>query len=252
MVLLNELVNHTNQYLNIDDYQDYSPNGLQVEGKSEVKKIITGVTACQALLEEAVKQNADAVLVHHGYFWKSEDPRVIGMKKNRLTTLIKNDISLLGYHLPLDGHSTLGNNVELAKVLGLELSGEFETGYGPGVGRVGVISGNVDGQAFAGQIAKQLNRQPLYIPGQSSDITKIGWCSGGAQSSIVAAHLAGCDAYLTGEASEQTTHQARELGMHFYAAGHHATERYGVMALGEHLADQFDVEVQFVDIDNPV
>ncbi|PIE83525.1 MAG: Nif3-like dinuclear metal center hexameric protein [Candidatus Contendobacter odensis] len=249
---LKKLVNYTNGLLAIDDFNDYCPNGLQVEGCTEVNKLVGGVTACQQLLEAAVAQDADAVLVHHGYFWKGEDPRLIGMKYRRLATLIRHDISLIAYHLPLDAHAVLGNNAQLAQLLGLTVTDVVGSrGHTPGLVMLGEPPCPLEGKVFRAQLAAQLGREPLYIAGSDVLIRRVAWCTGGAQSFIEMAADAGVDAFLTGEVSEQTVHFARENGLHFFAAGHHATERYGVQALGQHLAQQFDLQFYFVDIDNP-
>jgi len=245
---LRELVAHTDQLLAVDTFTDYCPNGLQVQGRSEVHTLIGGVTACQALLDAAVEQQADAVLVHHGYFWKGEDPCVVGMKRRRLATLLRHDLSLIAYHLPLDAHPELGNNAQLGRVLNLSVTG---TAGGNGLVMLGEPAEPTSGAAFAAHLATRLNREPLHVAGTDAPIRRLAWCTGAAQSSIEVTLAAGADAFLTGEASEQTVHFARENGLHFFAAGHHATERYGVQALGAHLAQRFDLCFQFVDIDNP-
>lgn len=250
---LRELAAYTDRLLEIDRFSDYCPNGLQVEGRREIRTLIGGVTACQALLDAAVERGADALLVHHGYFWKGEDPRLIGMKYRRLATLLRHDIGLLAYHLPLDAHPELGNNAQLAQKLDLLVTGTVGgNGRSPDLVMLGEPATPVDATAFANRIAERLGRSPLYISGSDAPIRRLAWCSGGAQSFIVTAHEAGVDAFLSGEASEQTVHFARENGLHFFAAGHHATERYGVQALGAHLARQFDLQFAFIDIDNPV
>ncbi len=250
---LRELVAHTDRLLEIDRFSDYCPNGLQVEGRAEIYTLVGGVTACQALLDAAVEQGADAVLVHHGYFWKGEDPRLTGMKHRRLATLLRHDIGLLAYHLPLDAHPELGNNAQLARVLDLTVTGiAGGEGRTPGLMMLGKPAALIGGAEFAAHLAARLGRQPLHIAGHARPIRQLAWCTGGAQSFIADAAEAGADAFLTGEASEQTVHFARENGLHFFAAGHHATERYGVRALGAHLARQFDLRFAFVDIDNPV
>ena len=247
-----ELKNYLNDYLAINQFSDYAPNGLQVAGKDEIKTIVTGVTACQALLDEAVKLNADAILVHHGYFWKGEDPCVVGIKHNRLKTLLTHDINLFGYHLPLDAHPIVGNNKQLGDLLDFTLETTLSgAGEQPGLIWLGETQA-ITGLELAEKIESRLARAPLYVAGSHKPIKKVAWCTGGAQDFITAAAIAGADAYITGEASERTFHLANELGTHFYAAGHHATERYGVIALGEHLAQQFDLEVINVDIDNPI
>ena len=250
---LRELVAYTDRLLAVENFSDYCPNGLQVEGRSEVRTLVGGVTACQALLDAAVKLGADAVLVHHGYFWKGENPRIIGMKRRRLTTLLRHAISLIAYHLPLDAHPELGNNAQLARVLGLTITGTAGgNNRTPGLVLLGKPAQPMTGDAFAVHIAARLGREPLYVPGDDAPIRRLAWCTGGAQSYIEIALNAGADAFLTGEASEQTVHIARENGLHFFAAGHHATERYGIQALGAHLAGPFALNFTFVDIANPV
>lgn len=240
-----------NQTLNIDKISDYAPNGLQVEGKAEIKKIITGVTASQALIDYAVSQNADAILVHHGYFWKSENPCIRGMKGKRIKTLLVNDINLYGYHLPLDVHPQLGNNVQLAALLGIENLQPLEKGA-VSIPVWGELREPLSASDFAHCIEQVLQRKPLICTENGPHfIRKIGICTGGGQGYIDLAASQGCDAFITGEVSEQTIHSALEQGIHFFAAGHHATERYGIKALGEWLAKEYGIEVEFKDIDNP-
>lgn len=249
---LYELETYLNKLLNISKFRDYGPNGLQVEGKVEVRKIITGVTASQPLLDAAVGLDADAILVHHGYFWKNEASVIRGMKKRRIATLLKHDISLFGYHLPLDAHPELGNNAQLAKLLGIQVDGVMDERELQGVGNMGSLPEPQTLKAFGKQVADVLGREPLLIAGGDKPIQRIAWCSGGAQSYIQQAFELGVDAYLSGEVSEHTVHSARENGIHYIAAGHHATERYGIKALGEHLSAQFGLEHIFLDLDNPV
>jgi dinuclear metal center YbgI/SA1388 family protein len=251
MILRDKLVNYLNQILDVSKFQDYCPNGLQVEGKPHIRKIVTGVTACQALLDRAVELNADAVLVHHGYFWKNEAPQVTGIKKTRLKTLLAHDMNLLAYHLPLDAHSEFGNNVQLANKLSLNIEGPLSAKDST-MGLIGKLSTPISARQFAEQLHVTLGRQPLHIEGQAPLIETIAWCTGAAQSFIEEAYAKKADAYLSGEISESTVHFAKESGIHYFAAGHHATERYGVQALGQHLAEQFGLDVEFVDIDNPV
>jgi len=246
------LTEYLAQLLSPNDFADYCPNGLQVAGKREIKKIITGVTACQALLTAALENEADAILVHHGYFWKHEDPCVTGLKRDRLATLLKHELNLYGYHLPLDAHPSYGNNVQLAHVIGLEVTDVRCAQNIPGLFYIGQLPQPLSGQAFGQQIEKSLQRKPFHITGRDDQIHKVAWCTGAAQNFIHQAVEGQVDAYLTGEVSEQTVHIAREAGLHFYAAGHHATERYGVQALGAHLVEQFGIEHLFIDIDNPV
>jgi dinuclear metal center YbgI/SA1388 family protein len=231
--------------------KDFCPNGLQVEGTNEIKKIVTGVTASQALIEAAIEQQADAILVHHGFFWKGESQPITGMKKRRIGALLANDINLFGYHLPLDIHPVVGNNAQLAKLLDIEI----ETGLEPtsnSVAMKGRLKTPLSGEDFADKIAKVLNRTPLTSLVRSAKIETIALCTGGGQGYIDLAADQGIDAYLTGEASEQTIHSSREQNIDFFAAGHHATERYGVKALGELLAQEHGFDVIFIDIDNPV
>ncbi len=251
-VTLSALQQTLNELLQPGQISDYCPNGLQVEGRAEINRIVTGVTASQALLDRAIAAGADAVLVHHGYFWKGEDPCIRGMKKNRLAALIRADVSLLAYHLPLDVHPELGNNVQLAKRLGITVEGGLEPDKAVSVGLTGCLPEPVSAAVFAGLIERELGRKPLHIPAGQEQIQRIGWCTGSAQGYINNAIEQGLDAYLTGEVSESTVHTARENGIHFYAAGHHATERYGIQALGEYLQEQLGIEHQFIDIDNPV
>jgi dinuclear metal center YbgI/SA1388 family protein len=252
MVQLNEIIKYLDDLLGVAGFKDYCPNGLQVEGKQTVHNLVTGVTASAALLDKAINCGADAVLVHHGYFWKGDDPCVVGIKQRRLKKLLGADISLLAYHLPLDAHPVYGNNAQLAKVLDLDVLGTFGFGPGPDIGMFGTTGNPVDGEQFANHIEHKLGRKPLHIAGSDKPMQTLGWCTGAAQSYIDLAVERGLDAFLTGEVSEQTVHIARETGIHFYAAGHHATERYGVKALGTHLAEVFDLAHEFMDIDNPV
>lgn len=249
-IALTTLVEETDRYLNVAKIADYCPNGLQVEGRPQVRRIVSGVTASQALLDAAVAAEADVVLVHHGYFWKSEDPRVVGMKQRRLKTLLNHDISLLAYHLPLDVHDEVGNNVQLARLLGLTIEGPLEPDNPRSVGLVGSLETPLAPVDFMRLVHEKLDREPLMIEG-NGPIRRVGWCTGGAQGYIDQAIAAGVDAYLTGEISEPTVHSARENGLSFFAAGHHATERYGVQALGEYLARRFAIEHLFIDCPNP-
>lgn len=251
-VSLKQLVNYCNSLLSPEKYRDYCPNGLQVEGRHEVGRIISGVTASQALLDRAVELQADLILVHHGYFWKGEAEAITGIKKRRLQTLLANDISLLAYHLPLDGHPQLGNNACLAEQLGLQVDGGLEPDNPLSIGLTGRLVQPLTALAFRQQIAAALGREVLHIEGGPERIETVGWCTGAAQGYIDQAAALGLDAYLSGEISEPTVHNARELGIHYFAAGHHATERYGVQALASRLAQEFDLEHEFIDIHNPV
>ncbi len=252
MALLKDIVGHANQHLTVEDFSDYCPNGLQVEGKSEVKKIVSGVTASQALIDAAAQAEADLLLVHHGFFWRDESQPIVGFKKKRLSTLIKRDISLLAYHLPLDAHAILGNNAQLAGLLELEIFGLFGSKKQP----VGVLSKPIKAisrQGFIAMLAQSLGRAPLLLTdGRERDYQTIALCTGAAQGYFEQAIEAGADIFITGEVSEQSYHLAIESGVDFCAAGHHATERYGVQALGDYLANRFKLMHEFIDIPNPV
>ncbi len=249
MIKINELEHYTQQLMQVERFKDYCPNGLQVEGRAEISKIVTGVTASMALLEAAQKKKADLILVHHGYFWKNEDPRVIGIKRNRLSFLLQNNLNLMAYHLPLDAHPTLGNNVQLGRLLGIEIAGYAGEA---GIIAYGYLQKPMPLQLFASQIQVSLNRSPMVIGDNLKYVQKIAWCTGAAQGYMQNAIDLGADVFVSGEISEQTTHLALESGVAYIAAGHHASERYGVQALGLHLAEKFQLEHEFVEIRNPV
>ncbi|KGQ70918.1 metal-binding protein [Chelonobacter oris] len=245
---LEQLLNRT---LNSEAISDYAPNGLQVEGKSAVDKIITGVTASQALLDYAAAQQADAVLVHHGYFWKNESPLIRGMKSRRLRTLLVNNINLYAYHLPLDVHPDLGNNALLAGMLGIKNLQSLEQSA-VSIPIYGKLETALSGEQLAQRIETVLQRKPLHCGDNApATIRTVALCTGGGQDYIDLAAAQGIDAFISGEVSERTIHSAREQGIHFYAAGHHATERYGIKKLGEWLQQQHGLNVIFKDIDNP-
>jgi dinuclear metal center YbgI/SA1388 family protein len=249
---LSDLVSFLDNTLSPEMFRDYCPNGLQIEGRQQVNKIVTGVTASQALIDKAIELNADLILVHHGFFWKGEDSRIQGMKKKRIKALLENDISLLAYHLPLDAHPEFGNNARLAKLLGIEVTGGLEPDNPRSVGNIGTLETAMNAEEFAKLLEAKLARKPLAVAGGDHKIKTVAWCTGGAQGYIDKAFALGADAYLSGEISEPTFHSAVENGIHYFAAGHHATERYGVQALGEELALKFDLQHQYVEIDNPV
>jgi dinuclear metal center YbgI/SA1388 family protein len=246
---LNELRDYIESELAVSRFRDYCPNGVQVEGRAEVLRIASGVTASQAVLEAAAAWGADAVLVHHGYFWRSEDPAITGIKKRRVAHLLKHDISLLAYHLPLDAHPELGNNAQLGEQLGFIVQGCFGE---QGIAMHGVLAQPQTLQQLARHIQLTFKRVPQIIGHANPNIARIAWCSGAGQGYFEQAVALGVDAFLTGEISEQNVHVAQETGVAFIAAGHHATERYGVQALGEHLAGRFGLEHRFFDQDNPV
>ena len=246
-----ELTRYLDQLLDAERCRDYCPNGLQVEGCGEVRRLVAGVTASQALVDAAIARGADTLLVHHGWFWRGEEGRVTGWRKARLQALLKHDINLIGYHLPLDDHPDLGNNAQLAKRLGWSVDGRFGE---QDLGWHGRLAAPATLAELALSVGAQLQRAPLVIAAREAarPINRIAWCSGGAQSYFEAAIGLGVDAFLTGEISEQHVHLARESGVAYLAAGHHATERYGVQALASHLADRFGIDCEYVDIDNPV
>ncbi|MGC9386103.1 MAG: Nif3-like dinuclear metal center hexameric protein [Hydrogenovibrio sp.] len=245
---ISELTEYLDDYLRIADFKDYAPNGLQVSGKSKIHRIVTGVTACQALIDAAIELQADAILVHHGYFWKNEPVTLTGMKRKRIHSLLMHDINLLGYHLPLDAHPEVGNNAQLGQLWGLtDITSDAKS-----LVRLGRLPSAKSMGDFIQEVSRSLGRAPLHLPGGPEKIETVAWCSGGAQGYIQQAIDWRADVFISGEVSEQTTHQALESGLHYLAAGHHATERVGVKALGEHLSQQFDLEVVFVDVPNPV
>jgi dinuclear metal center YbgI/SA1388 family protein len=244
-----ELVEYLEGLLQPANFRDYCPNGLQVEGRAEIRRLVAGVTASQALLDAAVARGADALLVHHGYFWKGEDGRITGMRKRRLGTLLANEINLLAYHLPLDAHPELGNNAQLSAKLGWLPEGRFGE---QNIAWFGRLPEREPASVLGDKLANLLGRQPQMIGDPERAIRRIGWCSGGAQGYFEQAIALGLDAYVSGEISEQTVHLARESGVVYFAAGHHATERLGAQALAGHLAERFGIQCEFVDIDNPV
>ena len=246
---LAEIRDYIASLLETSRFRDYCPNGIQVEGLAQVRRIASGVTASQQLLEAATAWGADAILVHHGYFWRNEDAAITGIKKRRIAHLLQHDISLLAYHLPLDAHVELGNNAQLGQRMGFVEQGRFGE---QSIACYGDLAQAQPLTQLAAHIEHRLQRAPQVIGDGECIIRRIAWCTGAAQGYFEAAVALGVDAFLTGEISEQNVHVARETGVAFIAAGHHATERYGVQALGEHLAAQFGVEHQFFDLDNPV
>ncbi len=246
-----QLLTALNAELQPERFRDYGPNGLQVEGRPEIGKLVSGVTASRALIDAAIAADADAILVHHGLFWRGQDGTVTGWMKQRLQRLLAHDINLLAYHLPLDAHPTLGTNAQLGARLGLQATGRFgeqELGF---IGRPADGVPLADAAALARRLEKALNRPVVQVGQAPSAIETIAWCSGGAQGYFEAAIVAGAQAFITGEISEPQAHLARECGVLFYACGHHATERYGAPALGAHVAAQLGIAHQFIDIDNP-
>lgn len=235
--------------LDVPRFRDYCPNGLQVEGRPEIQRILCGVSASQKLLDVAVQRQVDAVLVHHGWFWKNEERAVTGYRRTRLATLLNHDINLFAYHLPLDAHPLLGNNAELARYMNWTITGRFAE---QDIGFLGTPASSENASSLAASLEHFLNRKPLVVGPLDRPITRLAWCSGGAQDYFEQAIVAGAEGYVSGEISEQAVHIAQETGIPYIAAGHHATERYGIMALASHLTRQFGIECEFVDLENPV
>lgn len=233
--------------LALETFRDYGPNGLQVEGRAEVRRIVSGVTASRALIEAAIADGADTILVHHGLFWRGQDGRLTGWLKERVALLLANGINLFAYHLPLDAHAEFGNNAQLGTRLGLVADARFGE---QALGFIGPAF-DVTAQTLSARVTQALGRTPLLLPGDGRTLRRIGWCTGGAQGYFEAAIAAGADAFLTGEVSEPQAHLARETGVAFLACGHHATERYGVPALAAHVAERFGLEHRYIEIENP-
>ena len=252
MITRQELAHYLQDTLQVSRYNDYAPNGLQVEGKEELRRICTAVTASSEVITAAIAMQADALLVHHGYFWRGESAVITGMKRERLSLLLNHSINLFAYHLPLDCHLELGNNACLAKLFVLM---DIKTHAVNGIEHLlwsGQFAAAKSGEELRTFLAAALQRQPLHIIGHQRPITSIAWCSGGAQDYIEIASQLGVDAYISGEVSERTYYQAKELGIDYYACGHHATERYGIQTLGEFLAQSFELEHFFLDAKNPI
>ncbi|MBK1722411.1 Nif3-like dinuclear metal center hexameric protein [Thiocystis violacea] len=243
------LIEYCDRFLDASSFSDYAPNGLQVEGDRPIRRLVSGVTASAALIEAAIGVQADAILVHHGWFWKGENPCLVGIKGQRAKTILRAGVSLIAYHLPLDAHPEVGNNATLGARLGF--LGAEPSALGKGLLWVGRLPAPASAEQFAQQVAHRLGRPPVLVGHPLPRIERVAWCTGGGQGYIQQAAELGVDAFLSGELSEQTTHEARELGLCYLAAGHHATERYGVQALGNHLAAAFGVRHEFIEIDNP-
>ncbi len=243
---LDELTRFCDDYLAVDSFSDYCPNGLQVEGRASVKRLISGVSANLDLIDAAIEQEADAILVHHGYFWKGEAQPLVGYKAQRIRRLMQHDISLLAYHLPLDAHLTVGNNAQLGMQMGWVVTGQDDLLW------LGELRQPTSVDQVIDEIGNTIDSNPLLIYGGDHQVQRLAWCTGAAQSEIEKAAAHGADLFVSGEISEQTVHLAKELGVHYIAAGHHATERYGVQALGDLLAGRFNIEHEYIEIDNPV
>ena len=248
MARRSEIDAYLSAQLQTASFKDYGPNGLQVEGREEVRRLVSGVTASRALIDAAIEARADALLVHHGLFWRGHEGRITGWMKQRVARLLGHDISLLAYHLPLDAHPEFGNNAQLGARLGLIADarfGEQSLGF---IGTSAVPSTLAD---LAVRCTHLSGRPTTSIDGDGRALARVAWCTGGAQSYFESAIAAGADVYITGEISEPQAHLARETGTAFIAMGHHASERYGVQALGAHLAAVFDIEHLHIEIDNP-
>jgi len=246
------LAAYLNDYLACDAFKDYAPNGLQIEGRANIQMICTAVTASLDVIQQAVALEADALLVHHGYFWRGESQPITGIKYHRIANLIKHDVNLFGYHLPLDCHLTIGNNACLGRLLRVSEIQTHAIGDTPHLLWSGRLQDGLTPEGLSQLIDKQLHRMPLHIPGTTSLIEQIAWCTGAAEDYIEHAARLGVDAFLSGEISERTYHEAQELGLHYYSVGHHASERYGIQALGQHLSERFDIQHHFIDSSNPV
>lgn len=247
MILRDELARICAEWMSVEQMQDYCPNGLQVEGKAEVHKLATSVTASVAAIDAAIEWGADVLLVHHGYFWRNEPASIVGAKAARIRRLMQADMNLFAYHLPLDVNAEFGNNAELAKLWNLVDDGSDAKR----VWRTGSLDFALPIEGFVERIRRTLRREPLVIAAGPQQVKRVAWCSGGAQGYFAQAIEQGIDAFITGEISEQCYHQALEAGVHFIAAGHHATERYGVQALGDKLAKTYALEHRYIELANP-
>jgi len=248
MAKCNEIESYLNTLLGVDRFNDYGPNGLQVEGRAELRRIVSGVTASLALIDSAIADGADAIVVHHGLFWRGQDGRLVGWLGERVRRLMAHGVNLFAYHLPQDAHPELGNNAQFGRRLGLVADahfGEQALGFAAPAGDAASLA------ALAARVEGALDRAPLVLPGDGRALARIGWCTGGAQGYFEAAIGAGVDAFLTGEVSESQAHLARETGVAFLACGHHATECFGAPALAAHVAERFGLEHRFIEVANP-
>lgn len=252
MILRDELASYLHELLACANFDDYAPNGVQIEGGSHIRRICTAVTASLDTIEQAVILQADALLVHHGYFWRGEASVITGLKRGRIGKLIDHNMTLFAYHLPLDCHPEFGNNACLARFFNLGSIKMHQVGKTANLLWSGSFSKGKTAEEFSVQIQEKLGRKPLHLEGTEKLIQHLAWCSGAAQDFIEQAHTLGVDAYLSGEVSERTFYQAKELGIHYFACGHHATERYGIQTLGSHLASQFKLQHHFIDSSNPI
>ena len=252
MAKLSNIIQWCDQTLTAQEFKDYAPNGLQIEGKAEVHKILCAVTASQAAIDAAIAQGADLLLVHHGYFWKGEAYPITGMRGKRIKSLIQHDISLVGYHLPLDSHPTLGNNAAIADILELENIEALDPSERHPIGNIGYLKTPMTAEHFKNLLTERLGFNTIHLAADKTSIQKIGFCTGGAQDYIHKAAAQGCDAYISGEVSERTFYEAQELNVHYYACGHHTTERYGVQRLAQALSAEFGIESVYFELNNPI
>lgn len=252
MANLHEIIQWCDQTLKAAEFKDYAPNGLQIEGSTEVKRIVCAVTASEDAIDAAIAQNADLLLVHHGYFWKGEPYPITGMRGNRIKKLIQNNISLVAYHLPLDAHPSLGNNVAIAEKLGLHHLEPLDLAEKHPIGNIGYLEQAVSVEEFNAKLQDSFDFKVIHLPAKKKSIQKVGFCTGGAQDFIAKAALQNCDAYISGEVSERTFYEAKELGVHYFACGHHATERYGVQRLAQAISKQFAIEAEYFELNNPI
>ena len=252
MANLHDIVQWCNQTLKANEFKDYAPNGLQIEGKSKVNKIVCAVTASEDAIDAAIAQQADALLVHHGYFWKGEPYPITGMRGNRIKKLIQNNISLIAYHLPLDAHPVLGNNVAIAELIGLQDLEALDPTEKHPIGNIGYLDQALSPEQFKERLQAVFDFSVLHLACDKALIQKVGFCTGGAQDFIDKAAQENCDDYISGEVSERTFYQAKELGVHYFACWHHATERYGVQRLAQAIAKQFSIEAEYFELNNPI
>ncbi|WP_151981033.1 Nif3-like dinuclear metal center hexameric protein [Acinetobacter guerrae] len=252
MANLHDIIKWCDQTLSSSEFKDYAPNGLQIEGKESVKRIVSAVTASETAIDAAIELNADLLLVHHGYFWKGEPYPITGMRGNRIKKLIQNDISLVAYHLPLDAHPILGNNAAIAELLELHEIEALDSSERYPIGNIGYLRQALTPEDFKLKLQHCFDFNIVHLPAHKTRIQKVGFCTGGAQDFINKAALLDCDAYISGEVSERTFYEAQELNVHYFACGHHATERYGVQRLAKALSDHFSLEHHYVELNNPI
>lgn len=251
MIQRDKLSHYLSEYLEVEAFSDYAPNGLQIQGKQNISTICTAVTASLDVICKAIQFKADALLVHHGYFWKGEDTVIHGMKRERIKSLLINDINLFAYHLPLDAHPVIGNNACIGNLLNLKRISCSAIGKNKNMMWLGQLKNQLDVQSFSVKLNEIFQRKPEYVSDGVMPVSKIAWCSGAAQDYIIEANSLGADTYISGEISERTFYQAKELNMNYFACGHHATERFGIHSLGNYLAHHFNLTHHFIDSDNP-